>query len=173
MNKKIFAAVALSVSLILIAGTMLVLADCPYKKAGMKHECAMKMEGVSFTITNIEKGVKIEMTADKPELVKKVQDHEKMVTEMMEKGKTGECPYNKAQASTTKAACSCPGPCMVEGAVRKVTNTENGVVVEVTAEKAEAIKEIQTKAEKMNKTEAPAPPAQPETPKPPQTPEGK
>ena len=85
MNKKIFMTAVISavgVGLLILTGSLLATAECPHKTAEGMHDCLCKMEGISFNVTNIEKGVKIEMTADKPELVKKIQDHAKMASEI-------------------------------------------------------------------------------------------
>jgi len=159
MNRKFFITAIISavgIGILILTGSLLATAECPHKKAEGMHDCPCKMEGISFNVTNIEKGVKIEMTADKPELVKKIQEHAKMESEMKAEAKdakTMECPHKKAEAAKHEG-CACKCPCKVEGAVKKVTNTDNGVVIEITAEKAEAIKEIQDTAAKMHEKEA-------------------
>ena len=156
MNKKTLMTVmliAMSVAVVMMVGAIFANAECPYKKAE-KHDCPMKMEGVSVNITNIDKGVKIEMTADKPELVKKLQN------QMKAEGKDEGCAHKKAESKDAGCAqhkegikhegCMCKCPCAVEGASKKITNTDNGVTVEITAEKEDAVKEIQARAAKMN-----------------------
>jgi len=102
-------------------------------EAGMKaegHKCPVSMKGVERTVTNIDNGVRIEITSADPALVQTLQ------TQMAAEGKG-----------------SCCKDCVLSNAAwsKKVENTSKGVVLTVTAASKDEVGDLQTKAASMTK----------------------
>ncbi|OGF58826.1 MAG: hypothetical protein A2Y62_10100 [Candidatus Fischerbacteria bacterium RBG_13_37_8] len=144
MNKVKKATFLCIAVLAVLAVTSLINGQCPHKKSS---SCAMMIEGASVDINKIEGGIRINITGDTPEVVKAIQDAADEHAKAFEEGKKLECTKCK-EGKECHYAC----PCKVEGAVMKVTKNENGVAIDITAEKAEAIAEIQKRADDMSKS---------------------
>ncbi len=94
------------------------------------HECPAAMQGVERTVTNLDNGVKIVMTASDPKLVETLQSH---------------------VASETKEGC-CPDCPMANKAWNRVVeNTKDGVVVILTANSKADVTKLQTAVASMGK----------------------
>ena len=99
-------------------------------KASMGHGCPSMMKGVERTVTNIDNGVRIEITSADPALVQTLQ------TQMAAEGKG-----------------SCCKDCVLSNAAwsKKVENTSKGVVLTLTAASKDEVGNLQTKAAAMTK----------------------
>lgn len=113
-----------------------------------KDKCPMMMKDVSVNTTEIDQGVRIEITSDNPDTVKMIQEHAAMHSKMQEK-------MHSHMKSEEKESCKHNCPCKVEGATISITNTDKGVIMEITSDKDEAIKEIKSRAEKMKEMHKP------------------
>jgi hypothetical protein len=93
-------------------------------KASMGHDCPASMKGVERTVTNLDNGVRMEMTSSDPAVVKTLQ------TQMAADHKTGgcckDCPLSNAAWT------------------HKVENTDKGVIVTLTADSKDDIGKLQT-----------------------------
>ncbi len=98
--------------------------------ASMGHECPAAMKGVERTVTNLDNGVRIEMTASDPKLVETLQTH---------------------VAAETKEGCSKDCPMANAAWNRVVQKTDKGVVVTLTANSKEEIEKLQTAVATMGK----------------------
>ena len=99
-------------------------------KASMGHECPAAMKGVERTVTNLDNGVRIEMTASDPKLVETLQTH---VAAEAKEGCSKDCPMANAAWD------------------RKVENTAKGVVVTLTAKSKDDVTKLQTAVAEMGK----------------------
>ncbi len=98
--------------------------------ASMGHDCPAAMKGVERTVTNLEDGVRIEMTASDPKLVETLQTH---------------------VAAETKEGCSKDCPMANKAWSRVVQNTDKGVVVILTANTKDEVAKLQTAVAAMGK----------------------
>lgn len=116
--------------------------DCPAAKAAMAAQaakpkkcggmCPEKLKGVEKTVKNIETGVEVTFTAKDKETAAKVQEM-------------------AAKNSGPKAAGEKDCDCRMEGSETKVTNTETGVIMQITGGTPEMIKKIQDASAKEHK----------------------
>lgn len=114
--------------LALVLSTAALACDMDAKAGG--HECAASMKGVERTVTNIDNGVRIELSSADSAMVQKLQA--KMSGES--KG-------------------SCCKDCVMSNAAwsKKVENTSKGVVVTLTAGSKDEVGKLQAKAAEMTK----------------------
>ncbi len=107
---------------------------CP-QQAAMKtsegHECPAAMKGVERTVTNLNDGVRLEMTSTDPEVVRALQA--------------------KITSDPKAAGCCKDCPLANEAWTRKVEHTKNGLVLTLTAGSPEEVRKIQAAAETMAK----------------------
>ncbi len=115
----------------------------------MKGSCPMMMKDVSVNTSDIDKGVRIEITSDNPDTVKMIQEHAAMHSKMKEK------MHHHMKEEGKEGCCKHDCPCLVEGANVSVTNTEKGVIMEITSDNEESVKEIRSRAEKMQQMHKP------------------
>ena len=86
-------------------------------------------EVATRTVTNTDNGVRIEISSDDPAVVETIQARAAQGPGMRHGRRPGGW-----------------GPCMVEGAERTVTNTDNGVTVQITSDDPEVVAKIQDRA---------------------------
>lgn len=99
--------------------------DCPHAKAKQAgHPCPDTIKGVESVTKNSENGVQITMTAKDKETAAKVQ-------------KSALAHYSSKERMCKDCAAK------LEGAETKVTDTETGVIVEITGQTPELVKKIQ------------------------------
>ena len=125
------------VAVLFVAACLLALplaADCGKDHAaaagGKGHGstgCCAKQEGVERTVTNLDNGVQVSLTASDPKVVEMLQTHSAMAG----KDGCGECPMK------------------AEGVTRSVEKTATGVVMTATATTPEAVKALQQHAAQM------------------------
>jgi len=115
----------------------------------MKHSCPMMMKDVSINTSDIDKGVRIEITSDNPDTIKMIQEHAAMHTKMKEK------MQHHMKEEGKEGCCKHDCPCNVEGANISITNMEKGVAMEITSDNEESVKEIRSRAEKIKQMHKP------------------
>lgn len=104
-------------------------------KTAAGHECPAMMKGVERAVTNVDHGVKLELTSSDPAVVRQLQ--QRMAEHPASAGCCKECPL--ANAAWT----------------RKAENVSNGVVLTLTAGSAAEIGKLQQAVEGMAKGECP------------------
>jgi len=115
---------------LLMALAALVAAPLLAADAATPMACCSKAAGFERTVTNLDNGVKVTMTAKDPKAVAALQEM-------------------SASCSNGKACCKdCPMD--AEGVTRTVEKTASGVVVTATATNAELVKRLQTHAAAMS-----------------------
>ena len=103
---------------------------CGGMDAGMKegdgHECPASMKGVERTVTNLDNGVRIQMTSADPALVQTLQ----------------------AKITSDAKTVGCCGSCILANAAwtRKVESNEKGVVLTLTANSPAEVGKLQAAA---------------------------
>jgi TusA-related sulfurtransferase len=104
----------------------------PKKSQGRSSvACPMAMRSAKREVTNMDNGVRIRVTSDDPAVVKRIQANAAAHGEKI-----------KEAGPRHQQMC----PVAVEGANVKVTNLDNGAELEITSDKPEAVKEIQSRA---------------------------
>jgi TusA-related sulfurtransferase len=93
--------------------------------------CPMLMTSAKREVSTIENGARVRVTSDDPAVAKKIQANCAAHDEKLKAGGSGH-----------QRQC----PAAVEGAKMKVTKLPNGVDLDITADKPEAIKEIRARA---------------------------
>ena len=99
--------------------------------AGRAERGLCGIEGATHTVTNTDNGVSIEISSDDPAVVETIQARAAQGPGMGHGRGPGPGGW---------------GPCMVEGAERTVTNTENGVTVQITSDDPDVVAKIQDRA---------------------------
>jgi TusA-related sulfurtransferase len=94
------------------------------------------IEGVKRTVTNTDNGVVIQMTSDDPAIVETIQS--RMADSPPCQGKGCGCA---GPGTCTQGMCA-----QMEGVKRTVTNTDNGVVIEITSNDPAVVGTIQSRA---------------------------
>jgi len=107
VTKKIWMSLLVLLAFVLFSG--LTVYAC-----GNESNCPMGMKDAKVQVTNISGGVEIKITADNPEVVKKIQEY--------------------------KATCQHNG---MKDAKFEVSNIANGVTVKITSDNPEVVKKIQ------------------------------
>ena len=139
MNRKAFLTILGTASTLLVLSVMFALAGQTQQQPGRpqarQHQrsaaCLLMMRSAKREVTNIANGVRVQITSEDQAIVKRIQ----------------------ANAAAHQEAMKQPGPrhmqrcpAAVEGANVKVTSLTNGAELEITADKPEAVKEIQARA---------------------------
>ncbi|MBZ5637392.1 MAG: hypothetical protein LAO51_01400 [Acidobacteriia bacterium] len=99
--------------------------------ASMGHSCPAAMKGVERTVTNLDNGVRIEMTASDPTVVHTLQAN--MASELKSGGCCKDCPLANAAWN------------------HKVENTDKGVILVVTTTSGDDVGKLQTAMASMAK----------------------
>ena len=107
MTKKIWMGLFVLLAFVLFSG--LTVYAC-----GTKSNCPMGMKDAKVQVSNISGGVEIKITADNPEVVKKIQEYK------------ATCQHNE-----------------MKDAKFEVSNIANGVTVKITSDTPEIVKKIQ------------------------------
>jgi hypothetical protein len=101
----------------------LLAADTPAKPSAA---CCLKSAGTQRTVTNLDNGVKITMTAKDPRVAAMIQEH------------AASCPKDDPGCKDC--------PMAAEGVNRTVEKTESGVVITATSANPELVKKLQAHA---------------------------
>jgi TusA-related sulfurtransferase len=105
--------------------------DQPQSQTPRTLPCPMLMTSAKREVSNIKNGARVRVTSDDPVVARKIQANCAAHDEKLKAGGSGH-----------QRRC----PAAVEGAKMKVTKLPNGVDLDITADKPDAIKEIRARA---------------------------